>query len=521
MYKKLKWIRVILALLFFLLITLNFVWFANSKASLLSPVLHLQFVPALLGLFTGTAVFFAFLLVITIFFGRVYCSLLCPLGVYQDIVSRIADLFKSKKQRREKYRKPQNFLRYFFALVAFLPLAAGVTLPLALTDPYSNWGRISSEIISLGENLIHNLFAGIFPESVFYRGYAPFIIEIFIFSAFILILVTIMSAFRRRLYCNTVCPAGTLLGAISRFSLFRPEMGSECNMCAACSTVCKSNCIDLKNRKIDVSRCVSCLNCMTMCKRGSVTYRFAYRRKEKKSGMESAGRVPSGMDNFSDDRRRALLTMGLAGTALVARAAEFRPFKSEKEKEVEKKHSIAPPGAQSIQHLKDNCTACHACISVCPNRIIKPAVGEYGLDGLFLPHLDYRNHFCGYDCNACTQICPNHALIPMSPEEKKLCQIGRAKFSLRNCIVFTDKTDCGACDEHCPTKAITMIPYKGTNLYIPKLDRDICIGCGACEYICPARPVKAMIVEANQVHLTAEAPLKEEQEKVKVDDFGF
>lgn len=517
MYKKLKWIRVSLALLFFLLITLNFVYFTNSKTSLFSGILHFQFVPALLGIFTGTALFLAFLLIITILFGRIYCSILCPLGVYQDIVSRIADLFKSKKKRREKYRKPQNILRYSFAILVFLPLAAGVTLPLALTDPYSNWGRISGEILSRGENFIHNIFSGLFPDTVFYKGYSMFVIEAFAFSALVFAVVTIMSAFRRRLYCNTVCPVGTLLGAVSRFSLFRPVMTSECNMCSACASVCKSNCINIKEKNIDVTRCVSCFNCMTTCSKSGVKYRFAYKFKKRAGESEGEG-------VYSDGRRRAILTMGLAGSALVARAMEFRPLKSDdsgKEKEKEKKRSVAPPGAQSIQHLKDNCSACHACISVCPNQIIKPAVGEYGIDGLFLPVLSYKKHFCGYDCNACTQVCPNYALLPLTMEEKKLCQIGRAKFSLRNCVVFTDKTDCGACDEHCPTKAITMIPYKKTGLYIPKLDRDICIGCGACEYICPAVPVKAMIVEANEVHKTAEKPVKEKQKEVKVSDFGF
>ncbi len=505
MYKRLKWIRVALSLLFFLLITLNFIYFAYSKTNL-SPVLHLQFVPALLGLFTGTAVFFAIILVLTILFGRVYCSSLCPMGTYQDIVSRFADFFKSKKQRREKYRKPNNILRYSFVLLAFAPLAAGITLPLALLDPYSNWGRVSNEIFSRGENFIHNLLSTIFPDAIFYRGYASLVIPVLLFSAFILLLVTVMSALRRRLFCNTICPVGTVLGAISRYSAFRPVMGSDCNHCGICETVCKSNCIDKEKREIDNSRCVACLNCTTSCKRGSVTYQFVWKKSASQSDKP-----------FSGERRQALLTMGLAGTALVSRAAGLSPFRNEKSE----KEAIAPPGAVSIQHLKDNCTACHACVAACPNGIIVPSTVEYGIDGLFLPVLNYNNHFCGYDCNACTKVCPNHALLPMTLEEKKLCQIGKAKFSMRNCIVYTDKTDCGACDEHCPTKAITMIPYNGTNLYIPKLNSDICIGCGACEYICPAVPVKAMIVQSNPVHLRAQEPLVEEQKKIKVQEFGF
>jgi polyferredoxin len=506
MYKKLKWIRVALALLVFILVTLNYLYFANSKASFLAPVLHLQFVPALLGIFSGTAIFLIIILIVTFLFGRVYCSVLCPLGIYQDIVARIALRFKSKKNRKQKFHKPHNILRYSMMLIAFIPLALGFTLPLAVLDPYSNWGRISNEILGRVELLLHNLTSLIFPESVFYRGYPVFVIAAFLFAAGMFLLVTVMSAMRGRLYCNTVCPVGTVLGAVSRFSVFRPQFGKECNKCVSCVTICKSNCIDIKEEKIDVTRCVSCLNCMTVCKKNGISYKNAYKKvKENEAEL------------FSGERRRAIMTLGLVGTTLAARAAHIKPFA----RPSHEKRAIAPPGAQSIEHLKENCSACHACVATCPNSIIKPSMGEYGLDGLLLPVLDYKNHFCGYDCNACTQVCPNHALIPMTLEEKKLCQIGKAKFTLHNCIVFTDKTDCGACDEHCPTKAITMVAYKDTGLFIPSLNRDICIGCGGCEYICPAVPVKAMVVEGNAVHKTAMAPLKEEQEKKKVDDFGF
>jgi len=506
MYKSLKWIRVVLSLVLFLIVTLNFLYFANEESHLLSQFLKFQFVPSLLGLFTGSAIFFVILIILTLLFGRVYCSTLCPVGTFQDMVSRFSSIFKSKKSRRFKYAGAHNILRYSILTIVLLPLIFGITLPIALLDPYSNWGRISSQILGKGEQVVTNFLSTIFPDSIFFRSYTYFAIGAFILATLFLLVLIVFSALKGRLYCNTICPVGTMLGGLSRFSLFKPTINENCNHCMLCISNCKSQCIDVKNGIVDTSRCVACLNCMQSCKKGAITYTFTFKRSK------STDKVVD-----QQGRRRALIALGLLGGAVVARAAEIGPIVSSKPKST----GIAPPGALGIDNLKAHCTTCHACISVCPGNIIKPATLEYGLDGFMMPVLHYKDQFCTYECNRCSQVCPNGALIPLSLEEKKVCQIGKAKFSLKDCIVYKDKTDCGACDEHCPTNAITMIPYRDTALFIPKLDRDVCIGCGACEYICPATPVKAMVVSGNEEHKIATEAVKEEKKDIKVDEFGF
>ena len=78
----------------------------------------------------------------------------------------------------------------------------------------------------------------------------------------------------------------------------------------------------------------------------------------------------------------------------------------------------------------------------------------------------------------------------------------------------TQKTDCGACSEHCPTKAVHMVPYN--NLFLPEVKEEFCVGCGACEHACPTMPYKAIYVEGNPVHKKAEKPKEEKIEK-KID----
>ena len=514
MYKLLKRSRVVISLLILVVITLNFLYFATSETLFFANFLKIQFVPALLGAFTGSGIIFISLIILTLLFGRVYCSTLCPLGTSQDIITRFANIFKSKKNRRFTYSPPKNVMRYSLLALAGIALIFGITSIISFLDPYSNFGRICTEFLGRGEQLIQNGLSMIMPESVFSSIYTTYVAGSFIFTASFLILIIVMSAFWGRLYCNTICPVGTFLGLLSRFSMFKPKINSQkCNHCNLCIQNCKSGCIDTKSGIIDESRCVACLNCMTVCKKGAVSYKFVWKKEHKEEIV-----IDKNTDKLqSRERREAIIAMGLMGTLLASRAFSLpRQINS-----TPKVTGIAPPGAGSIENLKNNCTACQACISACPNGIIKPATTQYGLDGILMPVLSFERQFCAFDCTVCNQVCPNGALKPLSLEEKKLTQIGHANFRLKRCIVYTDKTDCGACDEHCPTKAITMVPYRDTGLFIPKLDKDICIGCGGCQYVCPATPEKAITVTANETHKVAQKPTVEKQEKVKVDSFGF
>lgn len=99
--------------------------------------------------------------------------------------------------------------------------------------------------------------------------------------------------------------------------------------------------------------------------------------------------------------------------------------------------------------------------------------------------------------------------------------MGISKFIKENCVVYTDEKDCGACSEHCPTKAVNMVFYKN-DLKIPEVTKEICIGCGACEYACPTTP-KSIYVDGNPIHKLAEKPKIEkiETEVNPEDDFPF
>jgi formate hydrogenlyase subunit 6/NADH:ubiquinone oxidoreductase subunit I len=124
-------------------------------------------------------------------------------------------------------------------------------------------------------------------------------------------------------------------------------------------------------------------------------------------------------------------------------------------------------------------------------------------------------------------VCPTGAIKPISVEEKKLTQLGKTDLNKNECIVYKFNRDCGACAEHCPTKAVYMVPYK--NIYGPVTNTDVCIGCGSCQNVCPVSPEKAIIVKPNLVHIKIDKNAKQEDEKLKekknvikkTDDFPF
>lgn len=489
MNKHLRTIRIVVATVVFIVITCGFLNISGGN-NLSQALLKTQFVPALVSVFTGSALAFIILMLLTILFGRVYCSFLCPLGIFQDIVYRISNIAKKRanggKKPREKYRKPHNVLRYSILVISGICFALLFTYPVALLDPYSNYGRIATHVFGTVETFINNMLSGVLPDYFYTEKYVSIGSVAFIYSLVFFFIVTVFSAARGRLYCNTICPVGSFLGLVGGFSLFKPVLDKEkCVKCGLCAGSCKSNCINLETKEIDATRCVACYDCITSCKRGGVklvpTW-FKKRKPEEKyhRSIESV------------ERRNALIAMG--GFAAAAAAKHFGGSIGTGKEVSSDKGAIMPPGARDMETFMDSCTACHACVAACPNNIIKPAFFEYGLEGIMLPTLKYDKKYCSYNCNTCSQTCPHGALEHISLEVKRKTQIALAKYDPSTCVVITDGVKCGACSRSCPAGAIQMKENPAVpGQFLPSVDSTLCIGCGACEYSCPAMP-KAIVV---------------------------
>ena len=489
MGKILRIARIVCATLIFIIVTCGFLKMSGGNP-VSQALLKIQFTPAFISMMTGAFAAFAFLIIITLLFGRVYCSFICPLGIFQDIVIRISNIARKKgnkgKLPLKKYSKPHNVLRYSILAITVLCLAVGFTYPFALLDPYSNYGRIAVQVFSSVETGITNMLSGIFPSMFYTQSYVTVGLWSLVYSIFFLLVIILFSAAKGRLYCNTICPVGSFLGLLSGASLFKPAIDKDmCVKCGLCAGKCKSNCINLETKEIDTTRCVACYDCMVSCKRGGV--KLVPTWFNKKSNNSS--------DNLPDNgRRNALIAMG--GLAAAVASKKIVPTKSSDENEGA---PILPPGAGNVESFKNACTACHACVAACPNKILRPATFEYGIDGIMLPTIKYDKKYCSYGCNKCTEVCPNDAIAPLTLEQKRKTQIGLAVYDPGRCVIVNDGVHCGACAGNCPVGAIQMIQNPAVpSQHLPKVDPLKCIGCGACEYACPGMP-KAIVIKGKAV----------------------
>lgn len=428
----------------------------------------------------------AIVLIATALVGRVYCSHLCPLGTLQDIFIWTAK--KNFKQRKFPYTKPPYLFHYGITFVMIATAFCGGMILLNLFEPFSSFGRIISTLLRPLVVFLNNVAVSVLTKQQIYFLYAIPLksFALFVFSATLIFIGGLywLSHFYGRFFCNTLCPVGGVLSLLSRVSLFRIMIEKEkCDDCGLCERVCRARCIDSKNRNIDFAACVGCFDCVSSCPTLGLKYVY---NKNRHSAQPPV-----------DPKRRSVIIGASTGMLSMIEFPQTA-FSESSAYEKSQETPVVAPGARSIEHFTNFCTACHLCVSSCPTRVLQPSFLEYGIAGIMQPRMDYSVNYCSFECTLCGEVCPTGAIQSLLFDEKKLVQIGKTQFVKEDCIVETKKTDCGACSEHCPTKAVKMVPYG--KLFLPEIDNQYCVGCGACEYACPTKPRKAIFVQSNPIH---------------------
>lgn len=497
----LRIVRRALAIAFTVSISLLFLDFTGTVHRWLGWLAKAQFMPAVLA---AHALVVGLWLVTTLLLGRVYCACVCPLGVLQDLSSWIAG---RRKKNRFRHRVAQPLWRYLSLGVYGAALLLGIGTISALVEPYGAYGRIVSAIGSPVYLLSNNLLAVL---AVRFNSYAFYSVDVWLRSVSTLaialtslITLAILSWKAGRLYCNTICPVGAILGLVSRFAVLKPRVNHDsCNGCGLCAKNCKASCIDPTLKTVDYSRCVACMNCTVACPQGAIKFRAM-------SSKDAKPNVAAALDTRGASRRQVVMT-SIAALFTVSRGVQARPRTASAgdgglavvspKHAPSRKSRIVPPGSRTLHNFEVRCTGCQLCVSVCPNQVLRPS--NHPLH-LMQPESSFEKGYCRPECVKCSEQCPSGAIHPVTVPQKSAIQVGHAVWQRDACIILVDHVHCGACARHCPTGAIRMVAAAANGAAghrFPSIDVERCIGCGACEYYCPARPQSAIYVEGHERH---------------------
>ena len=431
--------------------------------SWIAPIAKVQFMPALLA---ANVVVAGAILVVTFLVGRLYCSVLCPLGLLQDAGGRLGSfarwVFRRQPRRAAASSRAQAVVRYA-VLAAFL--AAGLCgLGFSWIEPYGIFGRAFVAWPALA------LVAFIFLLAAFGRG---------------------------RDWCGWICPVGTLLGLAAKISPFRVRIdGGKCIGCRKCERGCKTGAIAIEGRggKVDASLCVDCFSCMAECPVGAISVGRSPRDRR-------IARPAEPRDDVGVTRKGFIAGTAATGAAVAAQAADDKIFDGGFADITPpgidvRNASLKPAGSRSIANFASRCVGCQLCVKACPNHVLRPSTR---LKDFMQPEMAFDKGYCTVDCTRCADVCPAGAIAPLKGVKKDDVHIGQAVWHKDRCLAETEGVTCTACERHCPVKAIVLVKTDGESK-VPVVDEMKCIGCGACEHVCPARPMPAMTVKAFEQH---------------------
>jgi ferredoxin len=424
--------------------------------------------------------------VATLFLGRFFCGWICPLGTILDLVT-------GKIRKTAPLKFLQGRVKYW--LLFPLLFAALFNINLAgLLDPIAILVRaLTFSVYPLFGDTVRHGWVGLYrvlgdgrdvlaPGYGFLRDHLLPFRETFYplaFLSFGLFLgIVFLERYETRLWCRRLCPLGTLLGLLARFSPFSRTPATLCPDCGECRSHCPTS---FDQELLQQEECLRCMSCRVRC-------RF--------------GRVSFSLGGFADQRpylpERRILLGGLVSGFFLARLFRFRSPGATAA-------VLRPPGVRDEDAFLKKCVRCGECMKVCLRSALYPAVFQAGVEGLYTPVLIPRLGYCEYNCTLCGQVCPTGAIPDLPPEEKRREVIGKAVLDRNHCLPLAKGINCIVCEEHCPiprkairAEAVPSVDASGQpfTLRKPYVVEELCNGCGICENVCPLEEKSAIEVFA-------------------------
>ncbi len=481
-----------------------------------------------------------FMLLLTMWGGRLFCGWICPLGTAIDIgdvlLFRKGRLFYTKK--RSDTRRFRNW-KYIYLLVGLGALVFGVDI-LTFGDPISLitrtftfcieqpvayiWNGIMTAFDTVGTHFHYALGSEVarmqMPSRQYWNGW---------FVLFMFMGVIGLSGYQERFWCRNLCPYGGLLALVSRVSWLRHYIKMDgCIHCKKCEVQSRMGCYDNLDKKAtqeemhSISECIQCFRCETICPTDVIQIQAKVPASIKEAlGIAAKGTAPRPEPQTSIDlgRRRVVAAVGaglLWGTVTKANASEYQ---GKMRRYHHNNKAMRPPGALPESDFLGACTRCAECMKVCPTNALQPASFETGLQGLWTPILVPSIGPCAEKCTSCGDVCPTGAIRPFTWQDKRYkLKMGLANVNRSTCVAWNGGRDCIVCAEVCPYSAVIFkdtlddtLPKnpdvaldhkdetgkednRGRMKRVPTVDEKLCTGCGICEYHCPVLPDHSIVV---------------------------
>ncbi|MCK4766358.1 MAG: 4Fe-4S binding protein [Candidatus Aminicenantes bacterium] len=440
---------------------------------------------------------------LTLVFGRFFCGWVCPFGAINQFFSWI---FRKSRKKKEPVDKRFLKVKYVILLLVLAAALMGTHIG-GWFDPFSLLTRSSTVVVSPAVNYMmeNSLKEGAGDTGILAKGLKPaydfarkniltnkqrgYVQSVFIGAIFFFLLF--MNLYKRRFFCNYLCPLGALYGLIAKFSFFNFKVNDKCTSCKACAKNCTYNGSPFED--YTKAECLTCFNCLDDCKFDAIDVVMAPPKKENRPVIDLGRRKVAGS-----------IVSGLVLAALPRVSAGVRS----------RIHRfVRPPGSVKEKEFLEKCIRCGECMQVCPTNFIQPALFESGVDGMWTPITNPQTGYCEYECFKCTEVCPTEAIERLTLEQKKEFKMGIAVVDRNRCYTYADGYNCAVCEEHCPVpdkairfREVSTWNFEGKLVNVKQIYvvPDLCIGCGICENVCPRLDAPGILNTAEEEQREAE-----------------
>jgi ferredoxin len=433
------------------------------------------------------------ILAVCLLIPRGFCGYVCPLGTVIDLfdwaLGRRINRWKLKDQNRGWW----VHLKYYILLGCLVAALCGVLL----TGFVAAIPVVTRAFLFLVKPLELGLAKGWYLNTGFNAGH---IVSILLFFG-----ILFLGVFRRRFWCQYVCPSGAVFSLGNLFRVTERKVETSCISCNKCVEICPFDAIkpDYTTRTAD---CTLCQTCGGVCPTHSIKFVDRWDQFKLKPDETGTERLPS---------RRAFLLSGLAGVGVAATRAFAAPSNV---------HPIRPPGSLPEDEFLQACIRCGECFQACPNDVLQPTGFEHGLGGLWTPKVNANWAGCESSCNNCGQVCPTGAIRALPMAEKKVARMGLAKVE-STCLPLAGEEACQLCVDECKAAGYDAIefmrvhpkldesgqPIEGSGFSAPVVLADKCVGCGLCQTRCHSINVKTKHLLTSSAIVVEAGPGKEDR----------